>query len=102
MKENFAADWLTLREPVDHRSRPPAIIDRLNAHLSGSNHIQVLDLGAGTGSNYRYLAPQLSAPQNWFLYDHDATLLAKAAGATPLNTVVGDLQALITPAVTHC
>lgn len=98
MKENFAADWLTLREPVDHRSRPPEIVAQLNRLFPSSDRIQVLDLGAGTGSNYRYLAPRLSAPQNWLLYDHDATLLAKAAGATPLNTVVGDLQALIKPA----
>lgn len=98
MKENFAADWLTLREPVDHRSRPTTIINPLNAHLSGSDPIQVLDLGAGTGSNYRYLTPRLTARQTWWLVDHDAALLAKATGPTPVNTVVGDLQTLITPA----
>ena len=41
--------------------------------------LRVLDLGAGTGANMRYLAPRLPEPQRWLLVDHDAALLASVA-----------------------
>lgn len=37
------------------------------------------DLGCGSGSMGRWLAPQLSGPQHWVMYDHDPELLAHAA-----------------------
>jgi len=71
--------WLALRESADAAARSRtlarAIADRL-AHLSP---VQVLDLGAGTGSNFRYLAPKLNGAQRWLLVDYDATLLAEAS-----------------------
>jgi len=42
----------------------------------------VLDLGAGTGSNLRFLAPRLGGAQRWHLTDHDVRLLAAARRAT--------------------
>jgi hypothetical protein len=39
---------------------------------------RVLDLGAGTGSNLRYMGPCLSGAQHWLLVDYDSTLLAEA------------------------
>ncbi len=71
---HFAADWLTLREPVDHRSRAVALETRLQAALP-SGPITVLDLGSGRGSNLRHLAPRLARPQTWTLLDHDRGLL---------------------------
>jgi hypothetical protein len=35
----------------------------------------VVDLGTGTGSNVRYLAPRIAAPQEWLVIDEDAALL---------------------------
>src|SRR5262249_32137745 len=45
-----------------------------------ADDLAVLDLGAGTGSNCRYLAPRLSRHrrQHWLLADRDANLLARA------------------------
>ena len=97
MSEHFAADWLALREPADHRARPDTLINPLNAAIATSDAVRVLDLGAGTGSNYRYLAPKLIRPQRWTLYDHDPALLAHTANENGVKPLAGDLQALIGP-----
>lgn len=91
MSERFPADWLALREPVDHRSRAHALVDDLtswlreNAPAHGgdgpdpSRPIEVVDLASGAGSNLRYLSPRLPDAQSWTLIDHDDDLLARAA-----------------------
>lgn len=75
MSDRFDADWLALREPADHRARADHLLPVLNAWAAGRGHLNVLDLGCGTGSNLRYLAPRLSVPQDWLLLDHDPALL---------------------------
>jgi len=78
----FAADWLSLREPIDHRSRASkldrCLHDWLSIDRTASSEIAVLDLGSGAGSNLRYLSPRLPRPQHWTLLDHDRDLLARA------------------------
>ena len=37
--------------------------------------MRVLDLGAGTGSNLRGIAPILPGPQTWYVIDYDSRLL---------------------------
>jgi hypothetical protein len=59
----------------------------------------VTDLGSGTGTNLRWLAPRLPARQEWTLVDHDAELLALALelgvervrGVVRVERVRGDL-----------
>lgn len=80
MSAHFQADWLALREPVDHQARSRALGQRLQAWCGSRQRLCVLDLGTGTGSNRRFLAPLLPATQHWTLVDHDPTLLALAAG----------------------
>jgi len=77
---SFSAEWLSLREPIDHRSRNQALQAKVLNYLEqvktvepGSLH--VTDLGSGTGSNLRALAPHLSSLQYWTLVDYDQTLL---------------------------
>lgn len=79
MAEAFAADWLALREGADHRARAAGLLRRLQAQLPATGPLNVLDLGAGRGSNLRYLAPRLRGPQHWRLLDHDHRLLAGVA-----------------------
>lgn len=72
----FSADWLALREPADRAARAGALTADLIAALPARRPIHVLDLGTGTGSNFRYLAPSLPTPQAWRMVDRDAALLA--------------------------
>ncbi len=76
MSETFDADWLALRESFDAAARSTALVPPLRACLP--SHPRILDLGAGTGSLFRWLAPQLGKAQDWTLIDADAGLLARA------------------------
>ena len=95
--ETFDADWLALREPVDHRSRAEALLAPLCAAWQARGWSRVLDLGSGTGSNLRYLTSRLPAGQEWVLVDHDPdhlrTLghLDAPASVQSLTIVPGDL-----------
>jgi SAM-dependent methyltransferase len=90
--ETFDAAWLALREPVDHRSREDALAARLAKWWAAGDRSSVLDLGCGTGSNLRYLAPRLRGRQHWTLVDHDPRLLARIAAPS------GDLIVELVPA----
>jgi SAM-dependent methyltransferase len=69
----FDPDWLALREPYDHAARNPGLAARFAASLGDAPAI--IDLGCGTGSNLRYLAPRLGRDQSWICIDHDRLLL---------------------------
>jgi hypothetical protein len=78
---SFSADWLALREPFDTAARAAPLVAALRTHLTAGTvaaPLEVVDLGAGAGSNLRFLAPRLGGVQNWLLVDHDAALLAAA------------------------
>lgn len=75
--ETFEREWLRLRERYDHTDRSGRLAARFAAAV-GANPC-VLDLGCGTGSNLRYLAPRLGADQSWLCLDHDPALLEVAA-----------------------
>ncbi|MCD2196747.1 SAM-dependent methyltransferase [Actinomycetospora endophytica] len=89
-------DWLGLREPADHAARAGELADRLADRLGawpGARDVVVRDVGCGTGSMGRWLAPRLARPQRWVLQDRDADLAHRAAAATPVpaTALVGDL-----------
>lgn len=85
MSGHFQADWLTLREPVDHQARSRMLGQRLQSWCGSRRRLCVLDLGTGTGSNRRFLAPLLPADQHWTLVDHDPALLALATAKDRLS-----------------
>lgn len=92
--ETFDAAWLALREAVDHRSRSAAQAADLSRWLEDSA-ATVVDLGSGTGSNLRYLAPRLPTPQSWTLIDHDPALLHRVDSLSDgwsVRPVVADLS----------
>ncbi|MDH3208651.1 MAG: class I SAM-dependent methyltransferase, partial [Gemmatimonadota bacterium] len=96
MTETFDAAWLALREEIDHRSRAASLLPPLLEWWTAVDHSSVLDLGCGTGSNLRYLAPKLTGQQAWTLVDHDAALLAHVEPPShnvQLRSVQGDLAA---------
>jgi SAM-dependent methyltransferase len=78
--ERFDADWLTLREPFDQAARSATLARRLADRLP--RRPRLLDLGAGTGSLFRFLAPIIGRGQDWILMDADDALLEDAFGRT--------------------
>lgn len=82
MDDSTLAAWLQAREAVDHRSRSAELVVRIAAVLPTDRPISILDLGAGTGSNLRYLARRLPPRQRWLFVDRSRTLLEAAAART--------------------
>ena len=81
----FSAEWLDLREPFDAAARATSLVAELRDHIAGGTNdspLEIVDLGAGAGSNLRYSAPLLGGVQRWRLVDHDAKLLDAARART--------------------
>lgn len=99
--ENFDPDWLALREPLDHATRSARLEELLVPALADRPALRIVDLGAGSGSTLRHLAPRLAelgvdAEQHWLLVDHDEELLQRALAtpapaATSVRTARADL-----------
>lgn len=75
----FDPAWLDLREPADAAARSKDLLARAAALFAGRDRAAVADLGCGTGSLLRALAPLLPARQRWLLIDGDPVVLAAAA-----------------------
>lgn len=75
---SFDPGWLELREPVDHAARNAAVAERVRGCFAGRASLAIVDLGCGTGSNLRALAPSLPPRQHWHLIDGDPMLLEQA------------------------
>lgn len=90
----FDAEWLRLREPVDHRSRVRALVNTLRQEGSCRGWSRVVDLGAGTGSNLRFIAARIPWARTWTVVDHDPDLLDlidDPGHDATVRRVVGDL-----------
>ncbi len=81
-------DWLALREPADAAARATELVEPLRAHLP-DGPLVVRDLGCGTGSMGRWLAPLLPNAQHWILHDRDEALLERAARSLPAGVTTG-------------
>jgi glycosyltransferase involved in cell wall biosynthesis len=92
----FSADWLALREPADRAARSTRLIRAIAGVFSPGAELRILDLGAGSGANMRYLAKHLPEHQSWLLVDHDAALLASVPpcdrGSCRVETLQVDLR----------
>ncbi|HEX3254225.1 MAG TPA: class I SAM-dependent methyltransferase [Gaiellaceae bacterium] len=71
--------WLRLREPADAAARDLELVEHLRRRPPASGCHVIHDLGSGTGSMGRWLAPLLPGPQRWILHDQDEELLESAA-----------------------
>jgi hypothetical protein len=87
MTGEFSSTWLTLREPADAAARARDLVGALR--LPAGGELVIRDLGCGTGSMGRWLAPQLPGPQRWVLQDRDPALLAHAAAHLPAAAADG-------------
>jgi len=68
--------WLSLREATDAAARSRSLTEAVARRLSDRRPLRAVDLGTGTGSNVRYLAPVLGPEQEWLVVDRDASVLA--------------------------
>jgi SAM-dependent methyltransferase len=81
--------WLALREPADADARSSELAARVRRQLPTGRDLVIHDLGCGTGAMCRWLAPRLTGPQHWIMYDRDADLLAVAAAQLPARSADG-------------
>ncbi|MCF3129336.1 class I SAM-dependent methyltransferase [Streptomyces olivochromogenes] len=83
----YAPEWLQLREEADAAARALDLLDPLRIRLANlpgrCGGLVVHDVGCGTGSMGRWLAPRLDGAQHWVLHDRDPYLLHFAAVASP-------------------
>jgi hypothetical protein len=79
----FALEWLRLRESFDAAARNEGLAAdfaaAVRARAGRGRPVRVVDLGAGSGANFRFLAPLIGAAQDWTLVDDDEHLLAALA-----------------------
>ena len=78
-----SSGWLALREPADGAARSLELAQRLARRPPSTGRWLIHDLGCGTGSMGRWLAPLLSGPQHWVLHDRDPVLLEVAGASAP-------------------
>lgn len=76
--ESFDPNWLALRYEYDSQARNSTIEAKCLQYFNTLSHLNLVDVGAGTGSNCLYLLQQLSQDQHWFLLDHNPLLLQAA------------------------
>ena len=72
---SFSAEWLALREPIDHAARNKNIIAEVKELLANKKTARLTDIASGTGSTIRALTPTLQNALEWHLVDHDTALL---------------------------
>jgi len=84
-----SATWLDRREAADASARAVDLVEHLRSGLPANARLVLHDLGCGTGSMGRWLAPQLPGPQHWVMYDRDAELLEYAAAGMPVEAADG-------------
>src|SRR3546814_18907456 len=83
--DRFDADWLSLRAPADEAARSSDLTGRFGEALlrRGGGAVRIVDLGRGTGANFRFLAPRLAAlgarPPSWRLVERSPHLLGPVA-----------------------
>lgn len=96
MTGGFSPQWLALREPADAAARASALLEPLVAALPADRPVVVRDLGCGTGSMGRWLAPLLPGPQHWILSDRAVDLLDRALDALPGHAADGAAVTAVT------
>ena len=94
-------DWLAARAAADTSARAATVgtlLPELINYLTGTGGLggvlEIIDLGAGTGANQRWLAPRLPFRQRWIHLDHDPAIIRSLP--LPEDTVIidGSVEAL--------
>src|SRR5207344_2679470 len=87
--------WLAARAAADTSARAATVgtlllelINHLIETVDRRDGLEIIDLGAGTGANQRWLAPRLPLRQRWIHLDHDPVISRSIA--MPEETVIID------------
>jgi len=99
-------DWLAARVAADDAARAATVntlLPQLSRYLieaaGPGGTVQIIDLGAGTGANQRWLAPRLPIRQRWLHLDHNPVIsrsLPLAAETVIVDESVEALGELLT------
>jgi len=88
-------DWLAARVAADDAARAATVttlLPKLSRYLieaaGPGGTVQIIDLGAGTGANQRWLAPRLPIRQRWLHLDHNPVISRSLP--LPAETVIVD------------
>ena len=73
-EDNFNADWLNERYPYDAEGRNKIVETAALDYLKDKTTLNLVDIGAGTGSNCLYLMDKLDQDQVWTFIEQDAAL----------------------------
>ena len=85
----FNNSWLFKREKIDNLSKNLLITYKINKSLKNLNEINLIDLGTGTGSNFRYLSKKIKYNnQYWTLMDISKSSLKEAKTKTKINNKI--------------
>ena len=85
----FENSWLFQREKIDNLSKNISIINKINRVLKNYDEIRIIDLGTGTGSNFRYLSKKIKFKnQYWTLMDLSKSSLNEAKKTSVTNNKI--------------
>ena len=70
-EQNAYANWLNDRYPFDSEARNKPLEDKVLDYLKPKQDLQLLDVGAGTGSNTLYLMDKIKSNQHWYLVEQN-------------------------------
>ncbi len=74
----FSPEWLALREPIDFAARSDEVTAALAHYFLNDTDLHIVDIGGGTGSTIRAIAPILPSNTRFSIIDNDPALLKKA------------------------
>jgi hypothetical protein len=93
--------WLAARVAADTAARAatlstllPELINYLIKVGDHDGSVEIIDLGAGTGANQRWLAPRLPFRQRWIHLDHDPVISRSQPLPNKTMIVDGSVDAL--------
>ena len=72
-EENTYANWLNDRYPFDSEARDKSLEAKVMDYLKPKEALQLVDVGAGTGSNTLYLMDKIKSNQHWYLIEQNAS-----------------------------
>lgn len=75
---DFNIDWLAERYRFDVAARSKAVEQACFQHFRQYDRLRIVDIGAGTGSNFLYLSPKFPQHQEWTFVELNTALLKAA------------------------